>query len=88
MKYVRSTPAPYYLMLTECGLVGRLEVEHPEKNFVGGCRLCPYMKLNSLEKIRDVLAHAKPHQVVTLDEDLRRRAARCIERMFELAPAD
>ncbi len=88
MKYVRSTQAPYFLMLTECGLVGRLEVENPEKNFVGGCRLCPYMKLNSLEKIRDVLAAPRPHQIVTLDEDLRRRAARSIQRMFELAPSD
>lgn len=88
MKYVRATKAPYFLMLTECGLVGRLEVENPEKAFVGGCRLCPYMKLNSLEKIRDVLAAPKPHQVVTLDDGLRLRAARCIERMFELAPSD
>lgn len=88
MKYVRSTQAPYFLMLTECGLVGRLEVENPEKAFVGGCRLCPYMKLNSLEKIRDVLAAPRPHQIVTLDEDLRRRAAHCLERMFELAPSD
>jgi quinolinate synthase len=88
MKYVRTTTAPYFLMLTECGLVGRLEVENPGKHFVGGCRLCPYMKLNSLEKIRDVLAAPRPHQIVTLDEDLRRRASRCIERMFELAPTD
>ena len=88
MKYVRATTAPYFLMLTECGLVGRLEVENPGKHFVGGCRLCPYMKLNSLEKIRDVLAAPRPHQIVTLDEDLRRRASRCIERMFELAPTD
>lgn len=87
MKYVKTTNAPYYLMLTECGLVGRLEVESPEKNFIGGCRLCPYMKLNSLEKVRDALAHPRPDQIVTLDETLRVRAARCIERMFELAPA-
>jgi|UniRef100_UPI00404A7080 quinolinate synthase len=87
MKYVKSTPAPYFLMLTECGLVGRLEVETPEKNFIGGCRLCPYMKLNSLEKIRDALRSPRPEQIVTLDEGLRLRAARCIERMFELTPA-
>jgi quinolinate synthase len=88
MKYVRATAAPYFLMLTECGLVGRLQVEDPEKHFVAGCRLCPYMKLNSLEKIRAVLAAPQPEQIVTLDEDLRRRAAGCIERMFELAPKD
>lgn len=86
MKYVKTTPAPYFLMLTECGLVSRLQVEDPEKNFIGGCRLCPYMKLNSLEKIRDVLRAPRPDQIVTLDEGMRRRAARCIERMFELAP--
>jgi quinolinate synthase len=75
-------------MLTECGLVGRLQVESPEKRFIGGCRLCPYMKLNSLEKIRAALADPRPDQLVVLEEGLRRRAASCIERMFELAPRD
>jgi quinolinate synthase len=88
MKYVKATHAPYFLMLTECGLVGRLQVESPEKNFIGGCRLCPYMKLNSLEKVREALAAPRPEQIITLDESIRHRAARCIERMFELAPKD
>jgi quinolinate synthase len=86
MKYVKSTNAPYYLMLTECGLVSRLQVESPEKSFIGGCRLCPYMKMNTLEKVRDALLAPRPDQIITLDEDLRQRAARCIDRMFELAP--
>lgn len=85
MKYVKSTQAPYYLMLTECGLVSRLAVEDPEKNFIGGCRLCPYMKMNTLTKIRDALANPQPEQIITLDKDLSERAAHCIERMFELA---
>ena len=88
MSYVKTNAAPYYLMLTECGLVGRLQVESPEKAFIGGCRLCPYMKLNSLEKVRDALAAPRPGQIVTLEETMRRRAARCIEKMFELAPTD
>jgi quinolinate synthase len=88
MKYVKTSRAPYYLMLTECGLVARLQVESPEKNFIGGCRLCPYMKMNSLEKICDALKSPRPEQIITLDENLRQRAARCIERMFELAPTD
>jgi len=86
MTYVKTTNAPYFLMLTECGLVGRLEVEAPEKNFIEGCRLCPYMKMNTLEKVRDALLAPRPDQIITLDENLRQRAARCIERMFELAP--
>ncbi len=85
MKYVKSTNAPYYLMLTECGLVSRLAVEDPEKNFIGGCRLCPYMKMNTLIKIRDALLNPQPRQIITLDTDLSHRAAKCIERMFELA---
>jgi quinolinate synthase len=88
MKYVKTSGAPYYLMLTECGLVGRLQVEAPEKHFIAGCRLCPYMKLNSLEKIRDALLAPRPDQIVTLDESLRQRAAHCIDRMFALSPAD
>ena len=85
MKYVKTTEAPYFLMLTECGLVSRLAIEDPEKNFIGGCRLCPYMKMNSLLKIRDALLDPQPEQVITLEEDLRKRALGCIERMFELA---
>jgi quinolinate synthase len=86
MTYVRSTNAPYFLMLTECGLVSRIEVEAPEKNFIGGCRLCPFMKMNTLEKVRDALLAPRPDQIITLDEDLRLRAKGCIDRMFELAP--
>jgi len=85
MKYVKTTKAPYFLMLTECGLVSRLAVEDPEKNFIGGCRLCPYMKMNTLLKIRDALKNPRPDQIITLEENLSKRAARCIERMFELA---
>ena len=44
------------------------------------------MKMNSLLKIRDALLDPQPEQVITLEEDLRKRALGCIERMFELAP--
>jgi quinolinate synthase len=88
IRYVKGTKAPYFLMLTECGLVGRLQVESPEKVFIGGCRLCPYMKLNSLEKVLEALRSPRRDQVVELDEGVRARAARCIERMFALAPHD
>ena len=67
---------------------GRLEVEAPEKRFVAGCRLCPYMKLNALEKIRRCLAAPAPEQVVSVEPGIARRAARSLERMFELSPVD
>jgi quinolinate synthase len=44
------------------------------------------MKKNSLQKIRDALLSPRPEQIIELEEGLRLRAARCIDRMFELAP--
>ncbi len=85
MKYVKETEAPYFMMLTECGLVERIEVESPEKRFISGCKLCPFMKMNSLEKIRDVLIAPRPDQVIELEETLRQKAARSIDRMFEMS---
>ena len=85
MQYVKSTEAPYFMMLTECGLVERLEVESPGKRFVSGCKLCPFMKMNSLEKIRNALLEPRPDQIIELEEALRLKAAHSIDRMFELA---
>ena len=85
MNYVKETEAPYFMMLTECGHVERIEVESQEKRFISGCKLCPYMKMNSLEKIRDVLIAPKPRQIIELDETLRLSAHKAIDRMFEMS---
>ena len=85
MQYVKNMEAPYFMMLTECGLVERIEVESPEKRFISGCKLCPFMKMNSLEKVRDALIQPRPDQIIALEDGLRLRAARSIDRMFELA---
>ena len=85
LEHVRDTDAPYFMMLTECGLVGRLEAENPDKRFIGSCRLCPYMKLNSLAKVRDVLLDPEPEQVIEVDPLIARAAKVSIDRMFELA---
>jgi quinolinate synthase len=84
MRRVRESNAPYFMMLTECGLVSRLEVENPGKNFIGSCKMCPYMKKNALENIWQALTEPTPRQVIDLDETLRLAALRPIERMFEI----
>ncbi len=84
IEYVKATEAPYYMMLTECGLVSRLEVENPEKRFIASCKLCPYMKLNSLVKIRDLLIDPRPEQEILLEETLRRRAELSLRRMITM----
>lgn len=85
MRYVEATPAPCYQLLTESGLIARLEIEHPDKTFVGPHRACPHMKRNTLEKVLAALDRPRPGQNIELDEDTRTRAGRCLQRMFELA---
>lgn len=85
MEYVKKTKAPYFLMATECGLVSRLEVENPEKKFIGGCQLCPHMKRNSLEKIYLALTNPSAEQIITVDPEISNKALRSIDRMFELS---
>ena len=83
--YMRKTDAKEFLMLTECGLASRLQVEMPDKKFVGSCVLCKYMKSNTLQDILRVLKHPTPKDRVILDEDLCRRALRSLEAMFTYA---
>jgi quinolinate synthase len=80
--YVRSTDADAYFMLTECGLTSRLQVEVPEKNFVGSCTQCKYMKANTLHDILRVLKNPNPEDTIRMEETLRAKAEHCIQEMF------
>jgi quinolinate synthase len=60
-------------------------VEDPEKRFIAACKLCPYMKLNSLAKVRDALRSPLPSQIIELEPALRLRAKQSLDRMFELS---
>lgn len=82
LKYMRETTADKFLMLTECGLSSRLEVEFPKKQLVGSCTLCRYMKSNTLEDILRVFKNPTDRDRVILAEDIRLRAKKCIEAMF------
>ena len=82
LHYMRETEASQFLMLTECGLSTRLQVEFPKKQLVGSCRLCKYMKSNSLEDILRVLKNPTDRDRVVIDETVRQKALRCVEAMF------
>ena len=87
MNYVKKTEAPAFMMLTECGLVSRLEMENEGKSFVSSCKMCSYMKLNNLKKIRDVLYAPTPAQEITVDPLIAKKALATIDRMFEMTGA-
>ncbi len=89
--YCRESAAPAFLIVTEGGILHRLRKLVPGKEFIGvgtgapsgGCAECEYMKLNTLEKLRDCLRGLCP--VVRIPEELRLRAERPLIKMLELS---
>ena len=85
-KYVETHPEErHFAILTECGLVVRLELEHPEKQFYKACRLCQYMKAIDLENVYETLRDEPPERRITVPENVRAGAARAMEAMIVLA---
>jgi quinolinate synthase len=90
LTYAKNSPAAEFIVATESGILHQMEKACPEKTFIsapgeGGCSCseCPYMKLNTMEKLYLCMRDRKPE--ITLDEDLRRRALRPIQRMLEMS---
>jgi quinolinate synthase len=83
VRYAKESPAHDFLIVTECGLSDRLVLEVPDKKFFKSCKLCQYMKMITLEGTRDALRDLAPE--ITLDEDVRVRAKRALDRMLEIA---
>ncbi len=84
-KYIKESPNKEFLMLTECGLGARLNMEYPDKKIVGTCTFCKYMKSNTLDDIIRVLKNPTPEDYITVSENVRIKAIKSIEAMFEYA---
>ena len=82
LDYMRKSAAKQFLMLTECGLSSRLQSEFPDKELVGSCTLCKYMKSNALSDVLEALRSPRPEQIVVIDEAVRVKALRSLEAMF------
>ena len=87
--YCKQSKSPQIIIATEAGMLHRLQKECPGKEFIPAptdncrCNECRFMKLNTLEKLRDCMANLSPR--VELDEDVLRRARLPIERMLEIS---
>lgn len=87
--YCRESRAKSFVIVTESGILHRLRKLAPGKEFISvatekcSCAECEYMKLNTLEKLRNCLRDMAPE--VKVEEGLRQRAARPLERMLELS---
>ncbi len=87
VKFSREHPAKEIIVVTESGMLHRLRREVPDKTFIAGptdscaCNDCRYMKLNTIEKVRDALKNMSP--VIELPESVRQAALIPIQRMLD-----
>jgi quinolinate synthase len=85
--YCKNSPSEAFVIVTESGMLHRLRRELPHKTFIPGptdhcaCADCRYMKMNTLDKLRDCLRDLSSQ--IIIPEDLRARAELPIRRMLE-----
>jgi len=90
LDFVSKDPSKTYMVLTEPGIIHQMKKKEPNKIFievpdVEGCKCneCPYMKLNTLEKILDCLKNNSPS--IELDPEIIKRAYVPIKRMLDMS---
>ncbi|MCB0221858.1 MAG: quinolinate synthase NadA [Chrysiogenetes bacterium] len=90
LKYAKENDAAEFIVVTEPGIIHQMEKACPDKTFIPGpptnecaCNECPYMRLNTLEKLYLCMRDETPE--ITLPEDIRVRALKPIERMLAMS---
>ncbi len=90
LNFTRTSEAKEFIVATETGILHQMQKYHPEKTFIPAppnnscaCNDCPHMKLNTLEKLYLCMQYELPE--ITMDENLRKAAAKPIERMLEIS---
>jgi quinolinate synthase len=97
ISYCKTSPAKRFVVVTESGIIHRMQKECPGKEFLCApvfdvmrlpsdhcrCSECKYMKLNTLEKVRDCMKKLAPR--IELPAEILKRARLPIERMLEIS---
>ena len=87
VSYCKNAPAKNIIVVTESGMLHRLQKEAPDKNLIAGptdrcaCGDCRFMKMNTLQKLHDCLDKLEPQ--VILPEEVRKRAEAPLLLMLE-----
>ena len=87
VKFAKESPANEIIVVTESGMLHRLRKEVPHKTFIAGptdscaCNDCRFMKMNTIEKVRDALKNLSP--VIDVPEPIRAAALVPIQRMLD-----
>lgn len=92
LKYSHTDSAQSYIVATETGILHQMQKDNPGKAFIPAppnnncaCNDCPYMKLNTLEKVYNTLLYELPE--ITMEEDLRIAAKKPLDRMLAISKA-
>lgn len=91
LKFVQTDPSEEYIVATEPGIIYQMEKAVPGKKFIPApgeeescnCNNCPYMKLNTMEKLYNCMVNKTPQ--IELPEVIRVKALRPLEKMLEMS---
>lgn len=90
LKYAVNEKANEFIVVTESGILHQMQKEAPHKVFIPAppttncaCNDCPYMKLNTLEKLYLCMEYETPE--IFMEENLRLAAKKPIDRMLEIS---
>jgi quinolinate synthase len=92
LKYALESPAETLIIATEPHIIHQMQLKAPQKTFIGApgadgncnCNDCPFMALNTMQKIYLCLRDGTPE--ITVPEDIRLAAKVSLDRMLEMAP--
>ena len=91
LNYAKTMPGDTLIVATEPHIIHQMELAMPEKTFIGApgadgncnCNICPYMALNTMEKLYLALRDLQPR--IEIEEGLRLAAKKSLDRMMEMA---
>jgi quinolinate synthase len=91
LNFAKTFPGDTLIVATEPHIIHQMEKALPQKTFIGApgadgncnCNICPYMALNTLEKLYAALRDLTPR--VEIEEGLRLQAKKSLDRMLEMA---
>jgi len=92
LKFAQKSEHDQFIVVTESGILHQMQKACPDKRFLPAppeancaCNECPFMRLNTLEKLYLCMRDRTPE--ITLAEEIRARALVPIERMLAMSPA-
>ena len=90
LKFTQKSSAEKFIVATETGILHQMKIDSPEKEFLVvpsdetcSCNDCPYMKLNTMEKLYLAIRDEKPE--ILLDTETMEMAKKPIERMLDIS---